>query len=140
MFSGRIEIQSPGALPNNLAVDDLPHRQATRNELLTSLLGRVSAAGIKGAGGRLFIIERRGDGVPIMRRETRELSGKLPEFRLIAGSELCVSIPAASLEFLVRPAPAAGRRNRTCAATDADAAPPSPAASGAVAGWWPGMI
>ena len=59
MFSGRIEIQSPGALPNNLAVDDLPHRQATRNELLTSLLGRVSAAGIKGAGGRLFIIERR---------------------------------------------------------------------------------
>ena len=99
MFSDRIEIQSPGALPNNLAVDDMPHRQATRNELLRSLLGRVSAAGIKGAGGRLFIIERRGDGVPIMRRETRELSGKLPEFRLIAGSELCVSIPAASLEF-----------------------------------------
>ena len=99
MFGDRIEIQSPGALPNNLTVDDMPHRQATRNELLTSLLGRVSAAGIKGAGGRLFIIERRGDGVPIMRRETRELSGKLPEFRLIAGSELCVSIPAASLEF-----------------------------------------
>ena len=99
MFSDRIEIQSPGALPNNLTVDDMPHRQATRNELLTSLLGRVSAAGIKGAGGRLFVIERRGDGVPIMRRETRELSGKLPEFRLIAGSELCVSIPAASLEF-----------------------------------------
>ena len=60
MFSDRIEIQSPGALPNNLAVDDMPHRQPTRNELLTSLLGRVSAAGIKGAGGRLFIIERRG--------------------------------------------------------------------------------
>ena len=43
-------------------------------------------------------MERRGDGVPIIRRETRELSGKLPEFRLIDGSELCLTIPAASLE------------------------------------------
>ena len=98
MFEDRIEIQSPGSLPNNLTVEDMPHRQATRNELLTSLLGRVPASGIKGAGGRLFIMERRGDGVPIMRRETRELSGRLPEFRLIAESELCVTIPAASLE------------------------------------------
>ena len=98
MFEDRIELQSPGALPNNLSVDDMPHRQATRNELLTSLLGRVPAAGVGGAGGRLFIMERRGDGVPIMRRETRELSGRFPEFRLISGSELCVSIPAASLE------------------------------------------
>lgn len=98
MFEDRIEIQSPGSLPNNLTVEDMPHRQATRNELLTSLLGRVTAAGIKGAGGRLFIMERRGDGIPIMRRETRELSGRLPEFRLFGDSELCVTIPAASLE------------------------------------------
>ena len=98
MFEDRIEIQSPGSLPNNLTVDDMPHRQATRNELLTSLLGRVPASSIKGAGGRLYIMERRGDGVPIMRRETRELSGRFPEFRLIADSELCVTIPAASLE------------------------------------------
>ena len=100
MFSDRIEIQSPGALPNNLTVDDMPHRQATRNELLTSLLGRTPAAGIKGTGGRLFIMERRGDGVPIMRRATWELSGRLPEFRLIAGSELCVSLPAAPLDLV----------------------------------------
>ena len=100
MFSDRIEIQSPGALPNNLTVDDMPHRQATRNELLTSLLGRSPAAGIQGTGGRLFIMERRGDGVPIMRRATWELSGRLPEFRLIAGSELCVSLPAAPLDFV----------------------------------------
>ena len=98
MFVDRLEIQSPGSLPNNLTVDDMPHRQATRNELLASLLGRVPAAGIGGAGGRLFLMERRGDGVPIVRRETRELSGRLPEFRLIADSELCVSLPAASLE------------------------------------------
>ena len=83
---------------NNLTVDDMPHRQATRNELLTSLLGRVPASGIKGSGGRLYLMERRGDGVPIMRRETRELSGTYPKFELIADSELRVTIPAASLE------------------------------------------
>lgn len=98
MFEDRIEIQSPGSLPNNLTLEGMPYRQATRNELLTSLLGRVPASGINGAGGRLFIMERRGDGVPIMRRETLELSGRLPAFRLIANSELCVTIPAASLE------------------------------------------
>lgn len=98
MFDDRIEIQSPGSLPNNLTVDDMPHRQATRNELLASLLGRVPASGIKGSGGRLYIMERRGDGVPIIRRETRELSGAFPRFELISDSELCVSIPAASLE------------------------------------------
>ena len=98
MFEDRVEIQSPGSLPNNLTVEDMPHRQATRNELLTSLLGRVPASGIKGAGGRLYIMERRGDGVPIMRRATRELSGSFPKFRLIADAELCVTIPSASLE------------------------------------------
>ncbi len=96
MFEDRIEIQSPGSLPNNLTVDDMPHRQATRNKLLTSLLRRVPASGIRGAGGQLYLMERRGDGVSIMLRETRKLSGRLPKFHLIADSELCVTIPAAS--------------------------------------------
>ena len=49
VFEDRLEIQSPGALPNNLTVDDMPYRQATRNQTLTSLLGRMPTAGIKGA-------------------------------------------------------------------------------------------
>ncbi len=95
MFEDRIEIQSPGSLPNNLTVDDMPHRQATRNKLLTSLLRRVPAYGIRGTGGQLYLMERRGDGVLTMLRETRKLSGRLPKFHLIADSELCVTIPAA---------------------------------------------
>ena len=43
-------------------------------------------------------MERRGDGVPIIRRETRELSGKCPEYRLIDDSEVCLTIPAAAQE------------------------------------------
>ena len=98
MFEDRIELRSPGSLPNNLTVESMGERQSTRNEVLTSALGRMSVGGIEGAGGRLFFMERRGDGIPIIRRETQELCGKLPEFRLIDGSELCLTIPAASLE------------------------------------------
>ena len=98
IFEDRIELYSPGSLPNNLTVESMGERQSTRNEVLTSVLGRMSVGGIEGSGGRQFFIERRGDGVPIIRRETQELSGKLPEFRLIDGSELCLTIPAAPLE------------------------------------------
>ena len=98
MFEDRIELCSPGSLPNNLTVDSMGERQSTRNEVLTSALGRMSVEGIEGAGGRRFFMERRGDGVPIIRRETQELCGKLPDFRLIDESELCLTIPAALLE------------------------------------------
>ena len=98
MFDDRVELCSPGSLPNNLTVDSMGERQSTRNEVLTSALGRMSVGGIEGAGSRRFFMERRGDGVPIIRRETQELSGKLPEFRLLDGAELCLTIPAASLE------------------------------------------
>jgi len=99
MFEDRIELRSPGSLPNNLTVDSMGERQSTRNEVLTSVLGRMSVGGIEGSGGRQFFIERRGDGVPIIRRETQELSGQLPAFRMIDGSELCLTIPAAPLEL-----------------------------------------
>ena len=99
MFEDRLEIWSPGGLPNNMTVESMGERQSTRNEVLTSVLGRMNAGGIQGAGGRQFFMERRGDGVPIIRRETQELSGSPPSFRLVDGAELCLTIPAASLEF-----------------------------------------
>ena len=95
MFADRLEICSPGSLPNNLTLESMGERQSTRNEVLTSVLGRMNASGIEGAGGRQYFIERRGDGVPIIRRETKELTGKEPQFRLIDDSELCLTIPAA---------------------------------------------
>ncbi len=98
MFEDRIEILSPGALPNNLTVDSMDIRQSTRNEILASVLGRMPVGNTKGSGDRQFFMERRGDGVPIIRRETRELSGKVPEYKLIDGAELCLTIPAASLD------------------------------------------
>ncbi len=98
MFEDRLEIQSPGSLPNNLTVDSMAARQATRNEALTSVLGRMPVADVRGSEERRYFMERRGDGVPIIRRETRKLSGKLPEYRLIDASEVCLIIPAAVQE------------------------------------------
>ena len=97
MFEDRLEICSPGNLPNNLTVGSMGERQSTRNEVLTSVMGRMDVGGIEAAGGRQFFMERRGDGVPIIRRETQELSGVLPDFRLVDDAELILSIPAAPL-------------------------------------------
>ena len=57
-----------------------------------SLLARCAApAGV----GRTRLMDTRGDGVPIIRRTCRDLSGRLPEYRLIDDSELCLVIWAA---------------------------------------------
>ena len=98
MFEDRLEVQSPGSLPNNLTLESMENRQATRNEVLTSVLARLPVEGISGSEDRQFFMERRGDGVPIILRETHELSGKRPEFRLVDNSEVLLRIPAATLE------------------------------------------
>ena len=98
MFANRLEINSPGGLPNNLTIDSMDVRQSTRNEALASILGRIPAADIRGSGERQFFMERRGDGVPTIFRETEALSGKTPEYRLIDNSDLVLTIPAADTE------------------------------------------
>lgn len=98
MFADRVEIRSPGALPNNLTLDSMSERQSTRNEALASVLGRMPVKGIQGSGERQYFMERRGDGVPTIKRETRELSGADPEYRSIDGSEISLTIPAAPQE------------------------------------------
>ncbi len=96
MFADRIEVNSPGGLANNLAVDTMAMRQSTRNEALASALGRLPVGAVRGAGERRYFMERRGDGVPTILRETRALSGKAPEYRLIDNSDLFLTLPAAA--------------------------------------------
>ncbi|MEW6219850.1 MAG: ATP-binding protein [Thermodesulfobacteriota bacterium] len=95
MFDDRLELYSPGALPNTVTVDSLAWRQSTRNELVTSLLAETPVAESIGEVRRGFYMEKRGDGVPIILRESKRLSGKEPRYRLIDDSELLLTIFAA---------------------------------------------
>ena len=95
IFSDRLELQSPGALPNTLTVESMALRQATRNQVIASLMGRMEVEEIRGSAHRRYFMERRGDGVPAIVRETRELSGRPPEYRLIDDAEVLLLIPAA---------------------------------------------
>ncbi len=98
MFEDRLEIQSPGGLPNSLTVDSMHLRQSTRNEVVVSMLGRMRVGKTRGAEDRSYFMERRGDGVPIILTETEEVSARQPVFEVIDGSELLLTIPAALLD------------------------------------------
>ena len=95
MFSDRLEVQSPGSLPNGLGVEDIAARQAARNEVLVSVLARMPTVGVHGAGDHRYFMERRGDGVPVILRETRGVSGKPAHFRVAADRDLLVVLPSA---------------------------------------------
>ncbi|MCY4589643.1 MAG: putative DNA binding domain-containing protein, partial [Alphaproteobacteria bacterium] len=98
MFDDRLEIQSPGSLPNNLTVESMASRQSTRNEALTSILARMPVGGTRGGEDRRYYMERRGDGVLIIQRETWELCGKYPKYQIVDDSEVLLVIPAATQE------------------------------------------
>jgi predicted HTH transcriptional regulator len=95
IFDDRLEIYSPGALPNTVTIETLPLRQATRNELVTTLLAQCPVGETGADVGRTSFMEKRGDGVPIILRESERLSGRKPEYRLIDESELLLTIYAA---------------------------------------------
>ena len=92
MFSDRLEIFPPGALPNTITIESLPLRQVTRNELIASMLSRcpVGLAGMETM--RHYFLERRGEGVPIIISESEKLSGKPPKYQVLDGSELLLTI------------------------------------------------
>ncbi|GBE48766.1 divergent AAA domain protein [bacterium BMS3Bbin12] len=98
MFSDRLELYSPGALPNTMTVDSLPFRQASRNEAITSLLAKCPVpAGIAGLESRrTTMMDRRGEGVAIIMARSERLSGRQPVYEMLDDSELRLTIFAAN--------------------------------------------
>lgn len=95
LFADRLEIYSPGTIPNTMTLESLAERQSARNELVCSLLARcpmnVEAPGSR----RDSIMDKRGEGVPIIITASESLSGMRPEYRLIDDAELKLTIFAA---------------------------------------------
>lgn len=96
LFADRLELFSPGTIPNTLTIDSLPLRQSTRNELLTSLLAKCPILLPNYKGERNYIMDKRGEGVPIILQESERLSGRSPKYQLIDDSELLLTIFAAT--------------------------------------------
>ena len=104
LFEDRLELYSPGPLPNSVTVDSLALRQSTRNELLTTLLARCRAVDPSGEISRQFLMEKRGDGVPIILQESLKLSGRQADYRVIDDAEVILTIHGADLQRAAEPA------------------------------------
>jgi predicted HTH transcriptional regulator len=97
LFADRLEIYSPGSIPNTMTIESLVHRQSSRNETLTSLLAKcpvpTDIAWVNTD--RRTLMDKRGEGVRIIMENSERLSGKLPQYRLLDGEELMLTLFAA---------------------------------------------
>jgi len=97
MFSDRLEIYSPGALPNTMDVESLAYRQSARNETITSLLAKCrvpEAEWVRTS--RATMMDRRGEGVSVIFAASERLSAPRPVYELFDEAELRLTIYAAS--------------------------------------------
>ena len=97
MFADRLEIYSPGTIPNTMTVESLLYRQSARNETLTSLLAKCPVPNdIPWVNtDRRTLMDKRGEGVRIIMENSERLSGNRPVYRLIDDSELLLTLFAA---------------------------------------------
>jgi predicted HTH transcriptional regulator len=96
LFADRLELYSPGALPNSMTVDTMQLMSMPRNEVLASLFSKYYP--LRDAGlGREYLMDRRGSGVDVILAESERLSGKKPLYENLVDMELKLTIYAASI-------------------------------------------
>ena len=96
LFNNRIELYSPGRIANSLTVDSLAYRQAARNEAICSLLTKCEIPDEPWLRtDRKTMMERRGEGVPLILSSSMQISGKEPKYELFDDAELRLTIFAA---------------------------------------------
>ena len=95
LFADRLELYSPGALPNSMTVETMQMMSMPRNEVLSSLFSRYYPVRESGLG-REYLMDRRGSGVDVILAESERLSGKRPVYESIADMELRLTIYVAS--------------------------------------------
>lgn len=101
MFSDRLELYSPGSLPNTMTVDSLPFRQAARNENLTSLLAKIRVPENLDwlETTRSTLMDKRGEGVQLILERSRALSKREPIYDVFDESELRLTIFTAEFDL-----------------------------------------
>ena len=92
LFADRLELYSPGALPNTITLEEMPYRTFTRNQLLVNFLSRIRSKRT----GQVFL-ESRGEGVRKILDAGEAHSGRRPEYTLF-GPELRLTLWAPTPE------------------------------------------
>lgn len=102
-FADRIELSVPGSLVNSMTLEDLPYQQHARNPVLNGLLARTPVPGDLPwlNTGRTAMMDRRGEGVPVILALGEAVAGRKPEYALTGTS-------AVRLTLFARPDPAEG--------------------------------
>lgn len=97
LFENRLELHSPGAIPNGMSVENLAYLQSARNDVVMSLLARCAVpADVPWLGtDRRTLTDRRGEGVRLILENSERLSGRTPEYRLVDDAELMLTIHSA---------------------------------------------
>ena len=86
LYADRLELYSPGKLPNGLTIEEMPYRTFTRNQLLVSFLSKMRSKRT----GQVFL-ESRGEGVRKILDDGEAHAGRRPEYELF-GNELRLTI------------------------------------------------
>ena len=86
LFADRLELYSPGGLPNTITLDEMPYRTFTRNQLLVSFLSRIRSKRT----GQVFL-ESRGEGVRKILQDGKAHSGRRLEYALF-GDDLRLTL------------------------------------------------
>lgn len=89
LFADRLELYSPGRLPNTVTLADMAYRTFTRNQLLVSFLSRIRSRRT----GEVFL-ESRGEGVRKILKDGEAHARRRPEYELF-GDELRLTVWAA---------------------------------------------
>lgn len=97
MFENRLELYSPGSIPNAMTIESLAHIQSARNDVITSLLAKCPVPDRPWmTTDRRTMMDRRGEGVPVILANSERLSGRLPEYRLFDNVQVMLTIYAAN--------------------------------------------
>lgn len=98
LFADRLELYSPGRLPNTMTIENLPYLQSSRYEVVTSLLAKCAVPdGIPGLRtDRRTLMDRRGEGVRMILDNSERLAGRRPEYCMVGDEELLLTIFAPS--------------------------------------------
>ena len=98
LFENRLELYSPGTIANSMSIESMANLQSARNEVVCSLLAKCLVPDKPWLQtGRRTLMDKRGEGVPIILDNSLKLSGKEPEYRLIDDAALMLTIYAADL-------------------------------------------